>query len=85
MGHRTQASVDTQPNGGQPAWSVARLGDNSESEGRSVVGWLVRSASPQTLLAFRAIIFGQKGREAVGDERRTKEVPRRRSARAPRT
>jgi len=50
-----------------------------------VVGWLVRSASPQALLAFRANIFGQKGREAVGLGHRTNEVPRRRSARAPRT
>jgi len=44
MGHRAQASVDTHPNGGQPAWSVARLGDNSESEGRSV-GRLVGALS----------------------------------------
>ena len=41
------------------------------------VGWLVRSASPQALLAFRAIIFGQKGREAVGHGHRTKERPER--------
>jgi len=52
-------------------------GRHSESVGRTLVGWLVRSASPQALLAFRANIFGQKGREAVGHGHRTKEVPRR--------
>jgi hypothetical protein len=57
---------------------MARPGDNSESAGPTVVGWSVRSASPQALLAFRANIFGQKGREAVGHGHRTKEVPRRR-------
>jgi hypothetical protein len=53
---------------------------NSWSQGRSVVGWSARSVSP-ALLAFGAICFDQKGREAVSCGYRNKESALRASLR----